>query len=249
MNKEEEHEYEAAQEMRKEAFHVSTMSWEFGWCEQASRIHCNSIWRSWTEGGEDGGEGEDRRTGTQINKVAFRLSKPMPFPLRWGFSEVFQSRRIWGIETGFSRMLASMPFFSFLASHTPPSNTSASPHSVGQQSSWELKWCLKNNLLILIRPVGRQAKTSWVSSSLCCQQPDDKQSSYCVEKRRALTSRQAGGIKPAMIKGPFSKSLADLHGRTLWSRLKDWKWRWRKWRRTIGGGETIFLFFVQQPVK
>lgn len=126
--------------------------------------------------------------------------------------------------------------FSFLASHTPPSNTSASPHSVGQQSSWELKWCLKNNLLILIRPVGRQAKTSWVSSSLCCQQPDDKQSSYCVEKRRALTSRQAGGIKPAMIKGPFSKSLADLHGRTLWSRLKDWKWRWRKWRRTIWGG-------------
>lgn len=72
-----------------------------------------------------------------------------------------------------------------------------------------------NNLLILIRPAGRQAESSRLSSSLCCQQPDDKQSFFCVEKRRLLTSRQAGGIKPAMIKGPFSKSLAALHGRTL----------------------------------
>lgn len=72
-----------------------------------------------------------------------------------------------------------------------------------------------NNLLILIRPAGRQAETSRLSSSLCCQQPDDKQSSFCVEERRLLTSRQARGINPAMIKGPFSKSLAALHGKTL----------------------------------
>lgn len=72
-----------------------------------------------------------------------------------------------------------------------------------------------NNLLILIRPAGRQAKVTPVSSSLCCQQPDDKQSCLCVEKRRLLTSRQAGGIKPAMIKGPFSKSLPASHGRTF----------------------------------
>ncbi len=72
-----------------------------------------------------------------------------------------------------------------------------------------------NNLLIFIRPAGRQVESSQLSSSLCCQQLDDKQSSFCVEKRQLLTSRQAGGIKPAMIKGPFSKSLAALHGRTL----------------------------------
>lgn len=73
-----------------------------------------------------------------------------------------------------------------------------------------------NNLLILIRPAGRQAETSCLSSSLCCQQPYDKQSSFCAKKkRRLLTSRQAGGIKPVMIKGPFSKSLAALHGRSL----------------------------------
>ena len=151
--------------------------------------------------------------------------------------------------TGFSRMPASTPFlsqgFSFCISciffFSPPflsdRITSVSLHFIGQQSSWDSEWCLMNNLLILIRPAGQAEATPVSSSSLCCQQPDDKQSCLCVEKRRLLTSRQAGGIKPAMIKGPFSKSLPALHGRTLWSCRKDYKWR----RRRFGGGGTIFL--------
>lgn len=139
----------------------------------------------------------------------------------------------------------------FLVSHRlftppPPFSSVTEQHLClyilkGQQSSWDSEWCLMNNLLIFIRPAGWQAETSRLSSSLCCQQADDKQSSFCVVKRRLLTSRQARGIKPAMIKGPFSKSLAALHGRALWSRLKDWKWRWRNWRGE-GGGGYFFIF-------
>lgn len=59
--------------MQKEAFHDSMMSWE---------IRCVSRQRAFTvtaSGGteeqEDGGEGEERRTGTQTNLLSFIQSR------------------------------------------------------------------------------------------------------------------------------------------------------------------------------
>lgn len=65
--------------------------WEFRClsAKQASCIHYSSICGSWTEEKEDGVEGEDWKTGTQINSVPIRLSKPVRFPLWWGFSGRF----------------------------------------------------------------------------------------------------------------------------------------------------------------
>lgn len=62
--------------------------------------------------------------------------------------------------------------------------------------------------------------------------------SFVYSKRQLLTSRQAGEIKPVMIKGPFSKSLAALHSRALWSRLNDWKLGRSNWRGEGRPGST-----------
>lgn len=70
-----------------------------------------------------------------------------------------------------------------------------------QADSGEMMGRLMDNLQIFSRAVG----TSNVSSPPAANNPNNKHSSFCAQKRRLLTGRQAGGTKPAMIKGAVSK--------------------------------------------
>lgn len=78
------------------------------WCKQALNILCMSIWKSWTEEEEDGGEGEEKRK--QTNLLSFKaeaVSSLMRF-----FRDILVKAALRQRGTDFSRVPASTLFLS-----------------------------------------------------------------------------------------------------------------------------------------